>query len=57
MQPESGPHAVPFYSVTHGSTVSFETDPKVLKSVRVHFAAGSKALRGIYAATRHNWHD
>ena len=28
-----------------------------LKSVRVHFSAGSKALRGAHAVTRHNWHD
>ena len=28
-----------------------------LKSVCVHFAAGSKALRDTHAVTRHNWHD
>ena len=28
-----------------------------LKSVRVHLAAGSEALRGTHAVMHHNWHD
>ena len=29
----------------------------ILKSVRVHFAAGDEALRGTHAVTLHNWHE